>query len=195
MTRRSWLVAIVVATTTIAASTPQALADSPEPAPGSSTIPPPLLRPLPSDPPQEFPVQHINGAPQTMVFITTSTDGASIDIDGKEFVLASDVLFAYNKATLTRRAQTLLNQIVDKLESKRPRALQISGHTDSDGTAAHNRRLSRQRAVAVHRYLTAHLSIEVPITTHGWGESKPRFDNNTKAGRAANRRVEIAVTP
>lgn len=195
MSWRSWLVAVVVATTTIAASTPQALADSPEPAPGSSTTPPPILRPLPSDPPQEFPVQHINGAPQKMVFITTSTDGASIDIDGKEFVLASDVLFAYNKATLTRRAQTLLHQIVDKLDSKPPRALKVSGHTDSDGTAAYNRRLSRQRALAVRRYLAAQLSIKVPITTVGWGETKPRFDNDTKAGRAANRRVEITVTP
>lgn len=194
MTRLWWLVGMVVATTTMASSTPHAVTHSPEPVP-TTAAPPPILRPLPSDPPRTFPVQHIDGSTQEMVFITTSTDGASIDIGGKEFVLASEVLFAYNKATLTQRARTLLNQIVDKLESKPPHALHIGGHTDSDGTAAHNRRLSRQRAVAVRRYLAAHLSIDVPTTAVGWGESKPRFANDTTAGRAANRRVEIVVTP
>lgn len=187
--------AAAVAVTTLAATAPLAFADSPQPSPTSEATPPALMAPLPKDPPVHWPVQQFSGPPQRMVFITASTDGASMDIDGKEFILAADVLFAYNKATLTRRARTLLNDIADKLAASPPHGLRVAGHTDSDGTAVHNRRLSRERAAAVRRYLIRRLSTPIPITTAGFGETKPRFDNKTKAGRAANRRVEITVTP
>jgi len=193
--RSAALVATAVAVTSLMATATPALADSPQPSPTSPTTPPAIMSPLPADPPAQWPVQPITGSPQRLVFITASTDGASMDIDGTEFVLAADVLFAYNKARLTRRAQVLLNRVVAKLEASPPHRLQVAGHTDSDGTAAHNRRLSLNRAAAVRRYLRSHLSTTVPITTVGFGETRPRFDNKTRSGRAANRRVEITVRP
>ena len=71
--------------------------------------------------------------------------------------------------------------------------IEISGHTDSTGSLAHNRDLSRRRAEAVKRYLVEH-SIETGrIETRGAGPDEPVDSNRTPAGRARNRRIEFQL--
>lgn len=73
--------------------------------------------------------------------------------------------------------------------------LEISGHTDSQGTARNNKTLSQQRAEAV---VTALKSAGVDVgqmTAMGYGEEKPIADNGSEEGRETNRRIEVALRP
>lgn len=65
------------------------------------------------------------------------------------------------------------------------------GHTDSKGTDAYNQRLSERRASAAAEYLISQGVSPQKVTSQGRGESEPVADNETDAGRAQNRRVEL----
>jgi outer membrane protein OmpA-like peptidoglycan-associated protein len=69
----------------------------------------------------------------------------------------------------------------------------VEGHTDSTGTAETNRRVSRLRAEGVAALLMEGGLPEVRLTALGRGEENPVANNDTPAGRARNRRVEIRV--
>jgi outer membrane protein OmpA-like peptidoglycan-associated protein len=70
----------------------------------------------------------------------------------------------------------------------------VQGHTDSQGRAANNMKLSERRAKAVADYLSAKAGIASSrLTSAGFGEDYPIADNKTRAGRAQNRRVEIKL--
>ena len=75
----------------------------------------------------------------------------------------------------------------------------IEGYADSVGEDAYNQKLSERRAEAVRQYLVDHFGIDPKrLVARGGGESNPVADNDTEAGRAENRRVEIiccAVIP
>ncbi len=108
--------------------------------------------------------------------------------------LKSDILFDTGKSTLKPEAITQLQQVGDILAKYPDDVITVIGHTDSVGTAASNQTLSEQRAASVKMQL---LSRNVPaanINTVGMGESQPVGDNNTAAGRAQNRRVEMKIT-
>jgi len=73
--------------------------------------------------------------------------------------------------------------------------LEISGHTDSQGTARNNKTLSQQRAEAVVTALkTAGVDVG-QMTAMGYGEEKPLADNGSEEGRETNRRIEVALKP
>ena len=70
----------------------------------------------------------------------------------------------------------------------------VQGHTDSQGRAANNMKLSEKRAKAVLDYLTSKGNVAASrLTSSGFGEDYPIADNKTRAGRAQNRRVEIKL--
>ena len=72
---------------------------------------------------------------------------------------------------------------------------EISGHTDSTASDAHNQKLSERRAVAVEKYISKNFKVNPGrITTKGYGETKPIASNKTKEGRAKNRRIEAFFT-
>jgi OOP family OmpA-OmpF porin len=72
---------------------------------------------------------------------------------------------------------------------------EISGHTDSTASLAHNQKLSERRAASVEKYISTTFGINPGrITTKGYGETKPIASNKTKAGRAKNRRIEANFT-
>jgi len=71
--------------------------------------------------------------------------------------------------------------------------LRIDGHTDSVGSAASNKTLSQRRADSAKKYLTDKGVDGSRMTTNGYGEENPVDTNETKAGRAKNRRVEFTV--
>ncbi|MDH4155206.1 MAG: OmpA family protein, partial [Nitrospira sp.] len=71
----------------------------------------------------------------------------------------------------------------------------IEGHTDSDGSNEYNQSLSESRAQSVRQILLDGGIPSERIEIKGYGESKPIADNDTSAGKAQNRRVEIVLLP
>ena len=108
--------------------------------------------------------------------------------------LKETVFFDVNKDTIQKRSFSLLDQIALVLKAHpEVKKVRIEGHTDSDGPDDRNLDLSKRRARAV---LTAIVTRGVDVDrldSEGFGESKPIADNKTKAGKAINRRVELAI--
>ena len=73
--------------------------------------------------------------------------------------------------------------------------VEVSGHTDSIGSEAVNQRLSEQRAASVGNYLIGQGLQRERFEIVGMGKRYPVASNDTDAGRALNRRVEIRVLP
>ncbi len=109
--------------------------------------------------------------------------------------LGSDVLFDSGQATLQPGARTKLAELAAVLARYPRTVVQITGNTDSRGSAELNDRLSRERAQAVADELVANGVNPTRITTRGAGASNPVASNDTPAGRQQNRRVDIVVRP
>ncbi|WP_241086489.1 OmpA family protein [Candidatus Vondammii sp. HM_W22] len=120
---------------------------------------------------------------------------AKVDKNGcTEEVVLHNVEFEVNSAELTMAAKRTLGPIADVLKG-RPgiKRLGVTGHTDSTGSEAYNKRLSQARAQSVADYFTA-AGIKAKTSAWGMGEDSPVADNNTVEGRAQNRRVELKVS-
>ena len=144
----------------------------------------------------EFPVEDVAGPVEALDFAEASADGAVTDRGGREFILAADVLFAFDKASLTTRARAEITRIAGVLQSSSNQAskittVTITGYTDNVGGDGYNLRLSRRRAEAVRTELANALGSAVAVTAAGRGEQDPVAGNDTARGRKANRRVEI----
>lgn len=105
--------------------------------------------------------------------------------------IGSDLLFAFNSAVLKPTAAPIIAGWAERL-AREGGSWTIVGHTDWIGSDAYNLRLSVRRAEAVREAL---IRAGIPadrLRAEGRGESRPVADNRTDAGRAKNRRVEIA---
>ena len=114
---------------------------------------------------------------------------------GLVITLSGSVLFQSDQATLLPDAQARLGDVAAALLASDDKQILIEGHTDSQGTEAHNRDLSLRRAEAVRGYLTSRGYDISRVRAVGIGESRPVSDNGTAEGRANNRRVEIILEP
>ncbi len=95
---------------------------------------------------------------------------------------------------MSTAAQGSLNDLVTILNKYPDTNIEVQGHTDNTGTDAHNMTLSENRANAVANYLKSNGVASSRVTTKGFGESAPKYDNNTEDGRAQNRRVEFLIS-
>lgn len=105
--------------------------------------------------------------------------------------VSSEASFDTASHTLKPEFKPTLNKVADVLYNDPNQRIQIVGHTDSSGSDDYNQKLSERRAEATGKYLVSQGVTSSQITTSGRGESEPRADNATAAGRAQNRRVEI----
>lgn len=113
----------------------------------------------------------------------------------EEVIVIRDVLFEFDSAKLTAADKKKLDVIATRLKREAATAqLHVSGHTDSVGSDAYNKKLSQKRAASVTDYL---VSSGIPrsefVSVEGFGESRPVADNKSADGRAQNRRVEIKI--
>ncbi len=120
------------------------------------------------------------------------TKNLAKDLEANCHVAIYGVLFDFNKSTLQAASDPVLQQILDLLKKNPTLKLEIQGHTDNVGGDAYNQTLSEARAKAVVTWLTGHGVAAARLTAKGYGKTKPIADNSTDAGRAKNRRVEIA---
>ena len=109
-------------------------------------------------------------------------------------IAAENIFFTTGKATLLAKSYTKLNDVVAILNENVNYKLQIDGHTDMVGDDAANQTLSEERAAAVRTYLVSKGIAESRLSSAGYGETKPIADNNTAAGKAKNRRVEMVLS-
>ena len=121
----------------------------------------------------------------------------------KEEVVAEQFIqnlrFEFNSADLTAADRTELDAVNQQIEAYRPLLRQnvahmnIIGHTDSTGPEAYNQKLSERRAMAVQEYLVEKGVRASRLSAKGYGEAMPVASNDSKEGRAENRRVELIV--
>ncbi len=133
--------------------------------------------------PNEAGVAELNGCPKPVM--------PTIEVQKQLNEYAKTILFELNKADIKKESEEVLMDIVEILNEYPEAKFTIEGHTDSSGSATYNEKLSDSRALSVKEYLTSHGVDEFRLTSKGFGEAKPIAPNNTKAGRAQNRRVEI----
>jgi OOP family OmpA-OmpF porin len=111
-------------------------------------------------------------------------DGGSARLDG--------IYFDTGRATLRPESRAALEQVAQLMNRDAALKLEIVGHTDAVGDDAANRRLSEERALAVRSALVVdHGVSDRRLRARGAGESEPVAPNDSEAGRALNRRVEL----
>jgi outer membrane protein OmpA-like peptidoglycan-associated protein len=103
------------------------------------------------------------------------------------------VHFAFDSAQITPEGQRILDEQVETLKENPGLKVEIAGHTDAIGTDAYNQGLSERRAQSVKGYLVSKGIAAGRLKTVGYGETRPIASNDTEAGRAQNRRVELKI--
>lgn len=123
--------------------------------------------------------------------------GIEVDRQGDDIVLnmPSSVTFGFDSSELTPSARSALNDVSAVLTEYSETRVNIAGHTDSTGAADYNQRLSERRAESVGNYLAQSGVQRQRLSMVGHGLTQPVANNDTEAGRAQNRRVEITLTP
>ena len=109
--------------------------------------------------------------------------------------IPSEVSFGVDQSQISPEFIPILEKVAGLLNEYNQTLVTVIGHTDSTGAEAYNQQLSLRRAESVASVLASRGVAPNRITAVGQGESQPRADNSTAAGRAMNRRVEIIMQP
>jgi len=116
------------------------------------------------------------------------------NLDNYHPVAETSVKFGFNKDNLTPKSMEALDQLAGSIASTKGYIIALEGSTDSVGSAEYNYDLSQRRANAVIQYLASKYSVPAhKIYVIGLGKDKPVETNNTKQGRADNRRVDVRL--
>jgi outer membrane protein OmpA-like peptidoglycan-associated protein len=117
-----------------------------------------------------------------------------VEVKDDKIELNEKVNFETGKAALLPASETLLDEVA-KVMTDHPeiQKLRVEGHTDNQGGAAYNLRLSNNRAKAVRDYLVKKGIDAKRLDSKGFGQTKPLGDNKTPDGREQNRRVEMKI--
>lgn len=122
---------------------------------------------------------------------TNTTLREQIEEKGK--VQLYGIYFDSGKATIKPESLPALKMLAQLIGEKPGDRFEIAGHTDSQGDENNNLKLSVQRAQAVIQWLSDNGSKVQGLTPAGYGETMPVAGNDTEAGRALNRRVEVKI--
>jgi OOP family OmpA-OmpF porin len=115
--------------------------------------------------------------------------GVPVSIKGCWIV---DVKFDFDKYNIRPEFFANLDNAAQKMREHPEKAIEVQGHTDNVGSFQYNQRLSERRADAVKKYLMEG-SGRTDITSRGFSFSQPIDTNETEAGRANNRRVQLEI--
>ncbi|HBL75994.1 MAG: hypothetical protein A2W90_11295 [Bacteroidetes bacterium GWF2_42_66] len=128
--------------------------------------------------------------------IENTVPGAKVERVGEGIVVefSSNVLFGFDRSSLSADARTNLDKLVVVLNAYPDTDIEIQGHTDDKGSETYNRTLSEKRAGVVSDYLTGEGIAYSRVRIKGFGETLPKYSNTTDDGRSQNRRVEFLIT-
>ena len=135
--------------------------------------------------PNEAGVVANNGCPEVVL--------PSPEVEAQLTSYARTINFNTGKSTFKEEAYPTLQAITTILKEYPKANFTIEGHTDSVGSQSLNQKLSDSRANAVMDYLVNNGVAAARLNAKGYGEDSPIESNNTRAGRAANRRVEVKL--
>ena len=109
-------------------------------------------------------------------------------------IMPGDITFATNQANIKPQFNRTLNAVAIVLRKYNRTAIRVAGFTDNTGAASYNQGLSVRRAQSVANFLMSEGVKAGRFSVVGFGERNPVASNNTTAGRAQNRRVEINLS-
>lgn len=123
--------------------------------------------------------------------------GVSVEREGDNInlIMPGNITFSSGDANINNNFLSVLDSVVLVLQEFDKTLIVVAGHTDSTGSKALNQSLSERRATSVSTYLKIEGVITERLEIVGFGETQPVADNNTKAGKELNRRVEITLLP
>lgn len=153
--------------------------------------PPPPPPAAPKDSDGDGVLDPVDACPGTPLGMKVDERGCAIKTAK---IVLRDINFEFDSARLTADSRQSLDKVVEGLRGQSGMELMIEGHTDSVGAEAYNLKLSKQRAEAAREYLISQGIDGGRLTARGLGESQPVTSNQTKDGRAQNRRVEFSVS-
>jgi flagellar motor protein MotB len=110
-----------------------------------------------------------------------------------ESVVLKNIFFDIDSYNLKDESKIELNKLVTFMLQNPKMKIEIAGHTDSDGDDAYNLKLSANRARSVVQYLTQYEIESERLTSKGYGETVPLATNESKEGKAKNRRTEFTI--
>ncbi|HEY5614320.1 MAG TPA: OmpA family protein, partial [Lysobacter sp.] len=123
--------------------------------------------------------------------------GTGVDVvrqgDNITLNMPENITFGFDRSDLQPQFYPVLDNVAATLREYNQTIVEIAGHTDSKGTDAYNQALSERRAGSVGNYLMGKGLVRDRFILVGAGESRPVASNDTEAGRAQNRRVEITL--
>lgn len=168
---------------------PVARKPAPAPAPAPVAVAPPA--PVDSDGDGVF--DNEDKCPSTAAKLKVGLDGCPIILT-ENVSIDLEVKFPTNSSVVSDAYRDEIKQVADFLDQYKGTSVEIQGYTDDRGAAEYNRALSEKRAKAVAEVLVNDLGVSSSrVSSKGYGEVNPVGDNNTAAGRAANRRVVAEV--
>jgi outer membrane protein OmpA-like peptidoglycan-associated protein len=116
-----------------------------------------------------------------------------VRVTDTEIVIEEKIYFETNKAVILSKSYSILNSVAQAMKDYDRISVEVQGHTDSDGSASYNRKLSDERANSVRQYLIEAGISEDRLQAKGYGEDKPIDTNATPEGKERNRRVEFKI--
>jgi outer membrane protein OmpA-like peptidoglycan-associated protein len=114
--------------------------------------------------------------------------------EGNNLTFNSGLLFKINSAELSEGAKSELVKVVTVFNKYPETKVLLEGHTDDTGPDDYNMRLSQKRAESVADFLVSKGVNNSRLTRKWYGETQPKFPNDSEANREKNRRVEIGVS-
>ena len=127
--------------------------------------------------------------------IENAVAGAEVEQVGEGILVKFDsgILFDFNSSALKSNAKTNIAKLVETLNKEPDTEILVLGHTDNVGTLAANQKVSEARAKSVRDYAVSQGLAGGRVKTEGKNYSEPIASNDTDAGRADNRRVEVVI--
>lgn len=125
----------------------------------------------------------------------TPEEGEALLAEGRLILRLTGLTFASGSAEIRPENFSLLTKVQRVIREFPQAGITVEGHTDSQGNQAMNQELSRRRAIAVREYILSNIAISADrISAVGYGESRPVAPNDSEAGRARNRRIDITLS-
>jgi outer membrane protein OmpA-like peptidoglycan-associated protein len=145
--------------------------------------------------PAPEPTPVLEATPEPEAAAAPKTRPARARLTGDRIVIDDMIQFEYDSAEIKSESHGILDEVVKVLtDNPRVEKLDIVGYTSSEGSKAHNEKLSADRAASVMKYLVEHGIAAGRLTSQGKGPADPVESNDTEEGKIANRRVEFHVT-
>ncbi len=128
--------------------------------------------------------------------IESTVPGAKVYRVGEGIIVEFNdkILFGFDKSDLNENSKGNLNNLVTTLNKYPDTNIEVQGHTDNTGADDYNMSLSKRRASTVSQYLANQGISSRRMSTKGYGESAPNYNNDNEDSRAQNRRVEFLIT-